>query len=179
MFKRTTIVTAAAVLVSGASLAVAGISLAGADEQTQPTSASVESGSTPSAPGYGPGSGWGRGGMGRGGGMHQHTAVTGDELAKVTAAVKAKDSGVSLAWVGKDEDGSYDGRGMKDGSPVMVEVSKDLGNVEIRTAPMGRMGGFNGQPGRGFGPGQQPTPSDDGGDGQEGGASASSASFNV
>src|SRR5215218_6749163 len=47
-----------------------------------------------------------RGPGGHGGAAH--TLVTGDELAKVTAAVKAKDSAVTVTRVQKDPDGSYD-----------------------------------------------------------------------
>jgi len=91
----------------------------------------------------------GPGGGGRGG--HAHTEVTGTELAKVTAAVKAKDSTVTVQRVQKDPDGSYDVIGTKDGSPVMLEVSKDLKTIQTRT----------GGPGGGRG-GQQPAPSPSG-----------------
>jgi hypothetical protein len=89
-------------------------------------------------------------GKGRGG--HAHTAVTGDELAKVTAAVKAEDSTITVQSVRKDPDGSYDVFGTKDGTPVMVEVSKDLKTIEVRT---GGPGGMRGQ----GGPGEQQAPS--------------------
>ena len=89
-------------------------------------------------------------GTGRGG--HSHTAVTGDELAKVTAAVKAKDSAVTVQSVQKDPDGSYDVLGTKDGTQVMLEVSKDLKTIETRTGGPGRMHGQHG-------PGEQQTPS--------------------
>lgn len=90
----------------------------------------------------------GPGGQGR----HAHTAVTGDELAKVTAAVKAKDSGVTVTSVEKDPDGSYDVHGTKAGAPVMVEVSKDLKTIDVRT-------GGPGQGGRGHGEDQGSTQS--------------------
>ena len=67
------------------------------------------------------------GGRGPGGGTH--TPVTGDELAKVTAAVTAKDAAVSVERVQKDPDGSYDVFGTKAGARVMLEVSKDLATV--------------------------------------------------
>ncbi|MDF2093718.1 hypothetical protein P0Y31_15315 [Knoellia sp. 3-2P3] len=89
----------------------------------------------------------GHGGHGGGPGGHAHTAVTGDELAKVTAAVKAEDSAVTVQSVRKDPDGSYDVLGTKDGTQVMLEVSKDLKTIETRT----------GGPGR-HGDGQQPAP---------------------
>ncbi|MEL4505466.1 hypothetical protein AAEX63_10010 [Luteococcus sp. H138] len=69
---------------------------------------------------------------------HQHTAATADETAKVTAAVKAKDSAVTVEGVQKDPDGSYDVRGTKAGSRVMVEVSKDLKTVDVRTGGPGQ-----------------------------------------
>lgn len=64
---------------------------------------------------------------------HSHTAATTDETAKVKAAVKAKDSAVTVESVQKDPDGSYDVQGTKSGSKVMVEVSKDLKTIEVRT----------------------------------------------
>jgi hypothetical protein len=77
-------------------------------------------------------------GRGMGGpGGHAHTEVTGTELTKVTAAVKAKDSAVTVQRVQKDPDGSYDVLGTKDGNPVMLEVSKDLGTIETRTGGPG------------------------------------------
>ena len=94
------------------------------------------------------GPGGGRDG-GRGG--HAHTEVTGTELANVTAAVKAKDSAVTVQRVQKDPDGSYDVIGTKDNNPVMLEVSKDLKTIQTRT------GGGPGGPGGG-----QPAPSPSG-----------------
>lgn len=82
--------------------------------------------------------GRGRGPGGPGG--HVHTPVTGDELAKVTAAVKAKDSSVTVEKVAKDEDGSYDVFGTKAGARVMLEVSKDLKTITERQAPEGGRG---------------------------------------
>ena len=66
---------------------------------------------------------------GRGPAAHAHTEVTGDEAAKVSAAVTAKDAGVTVAKVLKDPDGSYDVLGTKDGQPVHFEVSADLATV--------------------------------------------------
>jgi hypothetical protein len=57
------------------------------------------------------------------------TPVTGDELAKVTAAVKAKDSSVTVQTVRKDADGSYDVFGTRSGVPVRFEVSADLKTI--------------------------------------------------
>ena len=63
--------------------------------------------------------------------------MTGGELAKVTAAVKAKDSAVSVTTVQKDPDGSYDVDGTKGGAPVRFDVSADLKTI---TARMGGKG---------------------------------------
>jgi len=77
------------------------------------------------------------GGRGVGGGGHAHTPVTGDELAKVTAAVKAKDSAVTVTTVQKDPDGSYDVDGTKAGAPVRLDVSADLKTITARTGGKG------------------------------------------
>ncbi|WP_432994723.1 hypothetical protein [Dactylosporangium sp. CA-233914] len=61
------------------------------------------------------------------------TAVTGDELAKVTAAMKAKDSGVTVTGVRKDSDGSYDVVGTKDGAKIFYDVSADLKTFTLHT----------------------------------------------
>jgi hypothetical protein len=50
-----------------------------------------------------------------------------------------------VATVVKDEDGSYDVFGTKGGSPVMVEVSKDLKTVEVRTGGPGGIHGWDRQ----------------------------------
>ncbi|MFI7601932.1 hypothetical protein [Actinoplanes sp. NPDC049681] len=52
--------------------------------------------------------------------------VTGDEATKVTSAVTAKDSRVTVTGVRKDPDGSYDVFGTKAGARVMYDVSADL-----------------------------------------------------
>lgn len=88
------------------------------------------------APAGGPGRHGGPGGPG-GPGKGAHTAVTGAEATKVTAAVKAKDSAVTVERVMKDADGSYDVHGTKAGNHVMVEVSKDLKTIEVRTGGPG------------------------------------------
>jgi hypothetical protein len=81
------------------------------------------------------GHGGGPGGRGPGGGGSADTAVTGDELAKVTAAVKAKDASITVTSVRKDPDGSYDVLGTKDGNQVMYDVSADLATFTQHTAP--------------------------------------------
>ncbi len=98
----------------------------------------------------GPGGPGGRGGPGG----PSDTPVTGSELTKVTAAVKAKDSAVTVQHVRKDPDGSYDVMGTKAGKPVMLEVSKDLATVTEHTGPPG--GGMRGGPGPGPGKGGPP-----------------------
>jgi hypothetical protein len=75
--------------------------------------------------------GGGRGGGG--GGASKDAAVTGDEATKVSAAVTAKDSAVTVTEVRKDADGSYDVLGTKAGAKVFYEVSADLGTVTARS----------------------------------------------
>jgi len=71
-------------------------------------------------------------GAGRGGSTD--TPVTGDELAKVSAAMKAKDSSVTVTSVRKDPDGSYDVLGTKDGANVFYDVSADLTTFTLDSA---------------------------------------------
>jgi hypothetical protein len=87
----------------------------------------------------------GRGGHGGpGGGGPQDTPVTGAALTKVTAAVKAKDSAVTVTSVRMDPDGSYDVFGTKAGATVMLEVSKDLTTITTHTGAS--PGGGEGRP---------------------------------
>jgi hypothetical protein len=74
----------------------------------------------------------GHGGRGGPGGSSD-TAVTGDEATKVSAAVTAKDSAVTVTSVRKDADGSYDVLGTKDSVDVFYEVSADLGTVTLHS----------------------------------------------
>jgi hypothetical protein len=98
-------------------------------------------------------------GGGKGGpGGHAHTAVTGDEAAKVTAAVTAKDSAVTVTEVRKDPDGTYDVLGTKAGAPVMFDVSADLATVTEAAGKGGPAGGRHGAPGA-TDPAQQSAPS--------------------
>lgn len=85
-----------------------------------------------------PGASGGHGGGGHGG--PAHTPVTGDELAKVTAAVRAKDPAVAVDGVHKHADGSYGVFGTKAGSRVGYAVSADLNTVSEKTARAGRHG---------------------------------------
>ena len=112
----TKVVTGAAALLAAAALVGTGAALSSAATGT-PTPAPSSS----TAPGR------------PGGAGHTHTAVTGAELAKVTAAVKAKDAGVAVTSVQQDPDGSYDVFGTKAGAEVRLEVSKDL--TTITTGP--------------------------------------------
>ena len=69
---------------------------------------------------------WGRG-------WSWGTPVTGDELAKVTAAVQAKDPAFTVGVVHKDPDGSYDVFGTKSGTPDGYQVSADLQTITEST----------------------------------------------
>ena len=138
------IITAAAGIAAATGIVIAAASFANASATNTP--------STPAgyALGYGQQGNAPRGGaMGDRGPMGNHTPVTGTELAKVTAAVKAKDSTVTVTSAQKDEDGSYDVFGTRSGSPVRVEVSKDLKTVTVETGGPGggRMHGGMGGPG--------------------------------
>lgn len=59
--------------------------------------------------------------------------MTGDEATKVSAAVTAKDSTVTVTSVRKDADGSYDVLGSKNGTAVFYDVSADLGTVTLHS----------------------------------------------
>ena len=70
---------------------------------------------------------------GRPGGGGDDTPVTGTAADKVIAAVKAKDSGVSITTVQKDPDGSFDALGTDaSGNRVAYDVSADLTTVTAR-----------------------------------------------
>ena len=97
-----------------------------------------------------------QGGMGAPGGhgASQDTPVTGDEAVKVSAAVTAKDSSVTVESVRKDPDGSYDVLGTKAGAPVFFDVSADLATITENTGgPRGGMGGPGGHQGAPGAPG--------------------------
>ncbi len=139
--------------IGAASVAVVGVlglgaaSFANADDTQTPTStskATATAGDQGKQGKQGHGDGHGKG-AGRG-----HTDVTGDEAAKVTAAVTAKDSAVSVTSVRKDVDGSYDVFGTKAGAPIAFEVSADLATVTEKAGGRGPGGmkGDKGGPGR-------------------------------
>lgn len=128
-----------------ASLAVAGLVVVGGATAALNANAESSGNSSQAPSGYGAPAGHGQQGDRAG---HEHTAVTGDALATVKAAVAAKDKAVTVTSVEADPDGSYDVHGTKAGAQVMVEVSKDLKTIEVRTGGPG--GGDRG--GRGHGP---------------------------
>ncbi|HET7821416.1 MAG TPA: hypothetical protein VFL10_07805 [Ornithinibacter sp.] len=128
--RRNTIGIAAATLAAAGAIGVAGAAIASAaDNNTVTPGPSATSSTAP-------------GGNSAGGGASKDTAVTGSEAEKVIAAVKAKDSAVTITTVRKDPDGSYDAIGTKGGSPVFYDVSADLKTI---TAGGGR--GGHGGPG--------------------------------
>ena len=79
-----------------------------------------------------------------GGGQSPDTAVTGAERTKVEAAVKAKDSGITVEEVRMDPDGSYDVLGTSGGQQVFYDVSKDLATITLNQGPGGPQGGRHG-----------------------------------
>lgn len=129
------ITLAGTTIVGGAAMAVAATDSA----SPTPSPSGSTSGST-SGKGTGQANGQ-RPDQGPGG--HAHTAASADETAKVKAAVKAKDSAVSVTSVEKDPDGSFDVHGTKAGNQVRIEVSADYKTVsDARTG-----GGPGGGPG--------------------------------
>lgn len=110
MNKRVGLAAAGVVMIGGVVLGAA--SLASADPATPSPSTSSGVNGESGRPGQ-------RGGS-------ADTAVTGDELAKVTAAMKAKDSAVTVTSVRKDPAGSYDVVGTKAGAEIFYDVSADL-----------------------------------------------------
>ena len=129
--RRNTLGLAAAALAAAGVVGIAGAALAAADD-TPTASPSATSSSAPRGDANGPAGG------------PQDTAVTGSAADKVVAAVKAKDSAVTVTTVRKDPDGSYDAIGTKAGAPVFFDVSADLKTVTART---GGPGGGHGGPG--------------------------------
>ena len=122
MNKNTTFLITSAAMVAGAFVAggvVGGVGLASAADSTPEP--------TPRVFGLG--------------GPHDHTPVTGSERTKVVDAVTEKYDDVKVVDVRQDPDGSYDVLGTRDGKPVMVQVSKDLKTVELRSAPPRGPGG--------------------------------------
>jgi hypothetical protein len=123
-------VVAAAVLI--------GTGAAFADASTRAPTAATSTASTASAPAV-PGTGC----------ASAHTPVTGSELRKVTQAVKAKKPSLAVSHVRRDPDGSYDVFGTTSGTPVRLEVSKDLKAISTRTDDGHRGPGGPGAPWQG------------------------------
>jgi hypothetical protein len=79
-----------------------------------------------------------------GGQRSDETLLTGDTLAKVTDAAKAKVSGGTIIRVETDADGNaaYEAHMTKaDGTPVTVYVDKDFNFVSVETGGPGGHGG--------------------------------------
>ena len=134
--RRNTLGLAAAALAAAGVVGITGAALAAADDSTTPAPSSSTS-PTPAPPTGAP-----QGAPPAG--ASPDTAVTGSAADKVIAAVKAKDSAVTITTVRKDPDGSYDAIGTKAGAPVFFDVSADLKTVTART---GGPGGGDGGPG--------------------------------
>ncbi len=132
---------AAVAIAAAGAVALGGSALANAAGSTTTNVSGYAATAAPTSSGSSDGSGQnGTGTGGRGPAAHAHTEVTGDEAAKVSAAVTAKDAAVTVAKVLKDPDGSYDVLGTKDGQPVHFEVSADLATVTEGRGPGGRGG---------------------------------------
>ena len=116
----TKFVTGAAAVIAAGALIGTGAALSGAATGTATPTPSTTSSASAGQPG-----------------AHAHTPVTGAEQARVTAAVKAKDSAVTVTTVQKDPDGSYDVDGTKAGAPVRFDVSADLKTITARTGGKG------------------------------------------
>jgi hypothetical protein len=63
--------------------------------------------------------------------------LTGDALAKVTAAVKAKYPDATIQRVETDSDGVYEAHIVDNGKPVTVEVDKSYAITGTESAPAG------------------------------------------
>lgn len=153
-----TIAGAGAILFGGAAFANAAVSGQAVPAVTDTSSSDSSSPSTSATPGSSAtddkvdpsgtpandGSGPGRPQDGRG--DHAHTTASAVETASVTAAVKAKDSAVTITKVLKDADGSFDAFGTKGTARIMFDVSADFKTVTEKQGGPGR-GGERGNPG--------------------------------
>jgi len=70
--------------------------------------------------------------------------LTGDTLAKVTAAVKAKYPDATIQRVETDSDGVYEAHLLDNGKPVTVEVDKSFSITGTESAPAGPQGDADG-----------------------------------
>ena len=119
-----------------------------------------------------------RGGRQGNQGDHQRPAdLTGDVLAQVTDAVKAKDANATIDHAWQDADGSgYDAMATSNGTTVKYEISTDFKTVTVETAPAGGQGGHGHRGGQGDQQGQQSQSQQaggqQGGTGQQGDPSA-------
>ena len=142
---------AAASVAAVAALAVGGSAIANAADNPAPTTSTTQGSADTTQQGQ-------QGQQGRGQGKGQRaqgatgqqaspdTPVTGDEATKVSAAVTAKDSTVTIDKVQKDEDGSYDATGTKaDGTAVRYDVSADLATITEGQGGHGGKGGGGSQ----------------------------------
>jgi hypothetical protein len=118
-----------------------GVASAASGSGSTTTTATTPSATTPSAPNAR--HPWG-------GQRSDETPLTGDALAKVTAAAKAKFSGGTIIRVETDADGhaAYEAHMTKaDGTPVTVYVDKDFNVVSVDTGGPGASShGFGGTP---------------------------------
>ena len=142
----------AALLIGGATLANA------ADNPTPTTTSATSSAGSSAATVPGDATAGTPGDRGQQG-ASQDTPVTGDEATRVSAAVTAKDSTVTVESVRKDPDGSYDVLGTKAGAKVMFDVSADLATITENAGGPGGQGGHGphdatGQQGQQGQPGQ-------------------------
>ena len=115
---------AAASTAAVAALLIGGATLANAADNPTPTTSSASSSASSNPQG-----------------ASQDTPVTGEEATKVSAAVTAKDSTVTVESVRKDPDGSYDVLGTKAGAKVMFDVSADLATITENAGGPGGQGG--------------------------------------
>ena len=74
--------------------------------------------------------------------------LTGDTLAKATAAVKAKYPDATFQRVETDSDGVYEAHLLVDGKPVTVEVDKSFTITGTESGPAGGPGGPGAPAGR-------------------------------
>ena len=119
---------AAASTAAVAALLIGGATLANAADNPTPTTSSASSSASSNPQG-----------------ASQDTPVTGEEATKVSAAVTAKDSTVTVESVRKDPDGSYDVLGTKAGAKVMFDVSSDLATITENAGGPGGQGGHGPQ----------------------------------
>ncbi|WP_433796145.1 hypothetical protein [Actinoplanes sp. CA-252034] len=147
--KKVGLLAAGAVVAGGLALGGATMAAAAPATPTPSTSAGGPGGEAggPGGKAGGPrGEAGGPGGRPGGHGPGRGTVVTGDEAAKVTAAVTAEDAAVTVSRVVKGAAGAYHVFGTKDGERAHFTVSADLTTVTEGKAGPGR---GHGRPGGG------------------------------